>query len=328
MKWERREFLKVFPAVAAKIFLSRNSSWAMSGKFESDKKKSEIFPKRTLGKTKQRVSIIAMGGIVVMNAEPAHAARVVAEAVEKGINYFDVAPTYGDAELKLGPALKPYREKAFLACKTQRRDRKGAHEELNNSLKNLQTDHFDLYQLHAITDVEEDVKAALGKGGAIETFIEARKQGIIRYIGFSAHSPQAALAAMREFDFDTVMYPINFACHYNSGFETDVLAEAKKRGMGIIAIKAMAKQRAKQRWQGKEGRERYPKCWYEPIDDPELVRKALSWSLAQSITVAVPPGEESLYRMAVEFAPRCQPPTNNELLQLQQIATGCAAVFT
>jgi aryl-alcohol dehydrogenase-like predicted oxidoreductase len=324
MKWRRREFLKLFPAAAAKIFLLGNSSWGMGRKVGSEKEVADKFPKRTLGKTGRRVSIIAMGGIVVKDAEPSHAARVVAEAVEKGINYFDVAPTYGDAEVKLGPALKPYREKVFLACKTQRRDRKGAKEELDNSLKRLQTDHFDLYQLHAITDVEKDVKAALGKGGAIETFLEARRQGVIRHIGFSAHSPEAALTAMREFEFDTMMYPINFVCHYNSKFEEEVVAEAKKRNMGIIAIKAMAKQR----WQDKKERQRYPKCWYEPVDDVELARKALSWSLAQGITVAIPPGEESLYEMAVELAPLCRAPTGAELSELQQIASGSKGVFS
>ncbi len=264
-----------------------------------------------------------MGGIVVRDARPDHAAALVAEAIQKGINYFDVAPDYGDAELKLGPALKPYRHKVFLACKTTRRDRKGAEQELNKSLKRLQTDHFDLYQLHGITDVQKDIKPALSKGGAIEAFIEARKQGIIRYIGLSAHSPHAALAAMRQFDFDTIMYPVNFVCHYNGNFESDVLAEAKKRNMGIIAIKALARQC----WQKKDQQKRYPKCWYEPIDDPELARKALSWSFAQGINVVVPPGEQSLYKMAVEFAPHCQPLTGSDLSQLQQIAARFTPIF-
>jgi aryl-alcohol dehydrogenase-like predicted oxidoreductase len=324
MEWRRREFLKIVPAAAAGLYLSGKSCFAGEERAGGEKKCSDKFPNRILGKTGERVSIIAFGGIVVKNAEPEHAAKVVAEAVEKGINYFDVAPLYGDAEEKLGPALKPYREKVLLACKTLRRDRKGAEEELHNSLKLLQTDHFDVYQLHAIKDVEKDVKAALGKGGAIETFIEARKQGIIRHIGFSAHTPEAALTAMREFDFDTVMYPINFVCHYNSGFEVEVLAEAKKRNMGIIAIKAMTKQR----WQDEKEQNRYPKCWYEPIDEPELARKALSWTLSQGVTVAIPPGEEKLWRMAVELGPTCKAPNSNELSELEQIASRCEALFS
>jgi len=297
--------------------------FALGGKTNIDKKVGEKFPRRTLGKTGERISIITFGGIVVKNAEPEHAARVVAEAVEKGINYFDVAPRYGDAEIKLGPALKPYRDKVLLACKTRKRDRKAAEEELHRSLERLQTDRFDVYQLHAIRDVEKDVKAALSKGGAMEAILEAKKQGLVRYIGFSAHSREAALTAMRGFDFDTIMYPINFVCHYNSNFETEVLAEAKKRNMGIIGIKAMAKQR----WQGEKDK-RWPKCWYEPIGERKLARKALSWTLSQGVSTAVPPGEEELYRLAVELALDCKPPTSDELSALEDIASECKALFS
>ena len=211
-------------------------------------------PKHVLGKTGQKLSIIGFGGIVVMNAKPEHAKKVVAEAVEKGINYFDVAPTYGDAELKLGPALKPFRNNCFLACKTTKRDKAGAKKDLDNSLKNLKTDYLDLYQLHAISDVENDVKVALGKDGAIQTFIEARKAGIIRYLGFSAHSNEAALMAMKEFDFDTILYPINFCTHYKGKFDQKVLAEAKKHNMGILALKSMALQK----WHDQDKKRQFP----------------------------------------------------------------------
>ena len=288
------------------------------GKTMKDKDIKQTFPKRPLGKTGCELSIIGFGGIVVQNAAPEHAKAVVAEAFEKGINYFDVAPSYGNAEIKLGPALKPYRDRVFLACKTGKRDKAGAKEELDNSLKTLQTDHFDLYQMHALIDIEKDVKAALSKNGAIQTFLEARKAGIIRFIGFSAHSPQAALTAMREFDFDTILYPVNFCTHFHSKFEQEVLAEAKKRNMGILALKAMAKQK----WQNEQSpqREAYQKCWYEPIDDPELARLALSWTLSQGITAAVSPGEEKLFRMALELAPTCKKITAGEITQLESIA--------
>ena len=323
MRCERREFLKLFSAAAAKVFLSGESLLALGGKTNLDKRVGDKFPMRTLGKTGERVSIITFGGIVVRDAEPGQASRVVAEAVEKGINYFDVAPRYGDAEEKLGPALRPYREKVLLACKTWKRERKEAEEELHRSLKRLQTDRFDVYQLHGMTDVEKDVEAALGKDGAMEAILEARKQGLVRYIGFSAHSPAAALTAMREFDFDTIMYPVSFVCHFNSDFEVEVLAEAKKRKMGIIGIKALAKQR----WQGEKDK-RWPKCWYEPISERELARKALSWTLSQGVSTAVPPGEESLYRLAVEVAPSCQVPTSSDLSELKDIASKCKTLFS
>jgi len=284
----------------------------------------KMIPKRLLGKTGRKLSIIGFGGIVVMNAEPEHAKEVVAEAVEKGINYFDVAPTYGDAELKLGPALKPFRDKCFLACKTIRRDRAGAKEELDNSLKNLKTDHFDLYQLHAISDVENDVKAALAKDGAIQTFLDARKQGIIDLIGFSAHSPQAALAAMREFGFDTILYPVNFCCHFQGSFDQEVLVEAQKRNMGILALKAMAKQK----WQNDEDRKAYPKCWYEPISEPEIARLALHWTLSQGVTAAIPPGEEQLFRMALAIAATYKDLSADELSRLEKLPIDLQHIFS
>lgn len=120
--------------------------------------------KRPYGQTGRNLSILGFGGIIVMDVSPAEADHYVGEAIDRGINYFDVAPSYGNAEERLGPALKPYRNDVFLACKTGCRDAAGAQKELDNSLRLLQTDHVDLYQLHAITS-DEDVKQAFGPGG-------------------------------------------------------------------------------------------------------------------------------------------------------------------
>ncbi len=166
-------------------------------------------PKRPYGRTKERLSIIGFGGMVVKNVTPKEAGNFVAEAVNGGVNYFDVAPYYGNAQRRLGPALKPYRQKCFLACKTLERDAAGSAKELKESLKLLQTDHFDLYQLHALTDVDE-VEQAFGPGGAMETLLKARQDGTVRYLGFSAHSEEAAHAAMDRFPFDSILFPLSF----------------------------------------------------------------------------------------------------------------------
>ena len=324
MKASRRNFLKGAAAAMFGLLGCNKKALTMSKPTSQKLSKQHKMPKRRLGKTSEKLSIIGFGGIVVMNAEPDHAAKIVAESVEKGVNYFDVAPTYGDAELKLGPALKPFRKNVFLACKTTCRDRKGAKEELDASLKRLQTDHIDLYQLHAITDVEKDVKAALAKDGAIQTFLDAKKQGLIRYIGFSAHSPQAALTAMSLFDFDTILYPVNFCSHFKGSFDQQVLAEAKKRNMGILALKAVAKQK----WQDNQARKTYPKCWYEPISEPGLFKTALTWTLSQGVTAAVPPAEEQLFKMACDCAPQCKKITSNEISQLEKLAADLDPIFS
>src|SRR5438034_940644 len=131
---------------------------------------------RPYGETNEHLSIVAMGGIVVMGVEQAEADRRTRDAIDRGINYFDVAPSYGDAEERLGPALEPFRKDVFLACKTGKRTRDEAAAELRVSLKRLRTDHFDLYQLHAVSSIEE-AQACLGPGGALETFQEARNAG-------------------------------------------------------------------------------------------------------------------------------------------------------
>ncbi len=281
-------------------------------------------PRRAYGDTGERLSIIGFGGIVVAGVEQEHANRVVAEAVEKGVNYFDVAPTYGDAEIKLGPALEPYRKDVFLACKTTQRTREGAVAELKESLRRLRTDHFDLYQLHAITDVQKDVDAAFGPGGAMEIFLEAKKQGQVRYLGFSAHSEEAALAAMARYDFDSILFPFNFATFYEGDFGPRVMEAAKSRGVARLALKAMAKQK----WsEGHPARANYPKCWYEPLTDRNEAKLGLYFTLSQSVTAAIPPGDESLFRLSLDLAMGFRPLSQKEKETLRQMAQSTNPVF-
>ena len=166
--------------------------------------KPGLIEKRSLGKTGEKLSVIGFGGIVVADSTTAEASERVSMAIDYGVNYFDVAPTYGNAEIMLGPALEPYRKDVFLACKTTERKKEGSRKELEQSLSHLRTDHFDLYQLHAVTN-PEDVDTIFGPDGAMETFLAARKEGKVRFIGFTAHSVEAAMKLMDQFDFDTIL---------------------------------------------------------------------------------------------------------------------------
>lgn len=280
-------------------------------------------PRRVLGKTGARLSIIGLGGIVVVGHNEDEADRIVREAYDRGVNYFDVAPSYGngEAEEKLGHALAGLRDKVFLACKTARRDRAGAAEELSTSLKRLRTDHLDLYQLHALT-TQEDVDQALGRGGAIEVLNDARRAGTVRFLGFSAHSVEAALAAMDRFEFDTILFPFNYVCYAEGGFGPQVLQAARARRMGCLALKAMAYRP----WpQGVE--HRYPKCWYEPVSDPEQAARALRFTLSEPITAAVPPGDVRLFRLAVDIASRFRPMNRREREETLRSAHGVTPIF-
>jgi aryl-alcohol dehydrogenase-like predicted oxidoreductase len=281
-------------------------------------------PQRAYGDTGARLSIIGFGGIVVSGVEQEHANRVVAEAVEKGVNYFDVAPSYGDAEIKLGPALEPYRKNIFLACKTEHRTAEATAAELKESLRRLRTDYLDLYQLHAISDVRKDVDAVFAKGGAMEVFLEAKKQGQVRHLGFSAHSEEAALAALDRYDFASILFPINFATLYRGNFGPRVIETAKSKGVARLALKAMAKQK----WPKDDpARKQYSKCWYQPLTDRNEAKLALYFTLSQPITAAIPPGEESLFRTALDLAMGFRPVSQKEVEMLRQMAERLNPVF-
>lgn len=324
---KRREFIKKSTVAASSITISgilKGTSVADELQRSSSSANLARLPQRDYGMTGVKLSIIGFGGIVVKDAQQQHANHVVAEAYEKGVNYFDVAPTYGNAELKLGPALEPYRKKVFLACKTTQRKREGAAAELKESLKRLRTDYFDLYQLHAITDLEKDVDTVFAKDGAMEVFIEAKKQGQIRHLGFSAHSEEAALAAMERFDFDSILFPVNFATFYKGNFGQKVIAAAKSRGVARLALKSLARQR----WPKDDpSRKEYSKCWYQPLTEREEARLGLYFTLSQSVTAAIPPGEESLFRMAVDLAMAFKPISKDDLEKVKQMAKSLNPVF-
>lgn len=290
-------------------------------------KSPEPVPRRQYGRTKDELSIIGFGGIIVKDVTPEEATKYVAEAVDQGINYFDVAPTYGNAQERLGPALKPHRNKCFLACKTTERDAVGSAKELEESLKLLQTDHVDLYQLHAITTLE-DVERAFAKGGAMETFEKAKRDGKVRYLGFSAHSEEAAHAAVDQFDFDSVLFPFGFPTWIKAGFGPSVHKRAHDSGKGILALKAMAHQK----WpEGtKRGERRWNKAWYEPFDEIDMVALGLRFTLHLPVTAMIPPGHWELFQMAVGLAQSgaLTPLNDSERKVIGEIAQNSEPIFS
>jgi len=249
------------------------------------------------------LSAIGFGGMVLVGMEQSDADRIVADALGSGINYFDVAPFYGngEAELKLGAALEPSVGSVFLACKTLQREACGAREELERSLQRLKTDHFDLYQFHSVGKLEE-VETIFAPGGAAETLVQARREGKVRFIGFSSHSVTASLAMMDRFMFDSVLFPVNFVCYAQGRFGPQVMQKARKLGVARLGLKAMALGP----WNKSELRA-YPKCWYRPIDDRNLAREALRFALSEDVTSIIPPGDERLFRVAMELIPELTP---------------------
>jgi aryl-alcohol dehydrogenase-like predicted oxidoreductase len=312
---KRREFLKSAAITAA---------LATTDSLQASTSPSHPIPRRKLGKTGEELSIIGFGGIVVMNEDPGASANIVSEAVDRGVNYFDVAPSYGNAEDRLGPALAPYRNRCFLACKTDGRLKDDSRADLEDSLRRLKTDHFDLYQFHALTKMS-DLDKVLGPGGAIETAEAAKKEGKIRYIGFSVHSQETAVAAMNRYPFDTILFPLNFVLYTQAGFGPQILETARQKQIGILCLKSMAKTV----WPADQQKNHPsdPKCWYKPAAFPNEASLGLRWTLGHPITAAIPPGEERYLRLAMDVAQNYKPLNATEEQALLKGAPGVEPIF-
>jgi aryl-alcohol dehydrogenase-like predicted oxidoreductase len=324
---KRREFIQKSTLSAGLITLGQLNLFAdTQNPPVPTEHKPGFIPKRKYGKTDIMLSIIGFGGIVVMRHEQDEGNRIVAEAYERGVNYYDVAPSYGktEAETKLGPALEPYRKKVFLACKTGKRKYAEAKEEFEASLKRLKTDYFDLYQLHAIIDVEKDVDAAFAEDGVMKLLKEEQKAGRIRYMGFSAHSTEAAMAAMDRFDFDSILYPVNFASHLEGKFSQEVIKTAREKEMAILALKILARQRVPK---DDPIRQQYPKCWYQPITDIDEAKLAMAFTLSQPVTAAIPPGDIRPFKMALDLAMDMKPVTEQQMEKLKLWAAEMTPIF-
>jgi aryl-alcohol dehydrogenase-like predicted oxidoreductase len=318
---ERRVFLRQAATTAAALASARQLN--ASGLKAAGPAPAGRIGRRTLGKTGEQLSIIGFGGIVVMNEETGAASNIVAEAVDRGVNYFDVAPSYGNAQERLGQALAPYRNKCFLACKTDGLTREAARTDLEESLKLLKTDHFDLYQFHALTKMA-DLDKVLGPGGAVETMEAAKKEGKIRYIGFSVHSAETALAAMDRYNFDTILFPVNWVLFTQANFGPQILERAQEKKMGILALKAMAKTV----WPaGEKQKHPVPKCWYQPAAFPDEAALGLRWTLGHPVTAAIPPGDERYFRLAMDVAQNLKPLNAAEEQALLASAHGAEPIF-
>jgi aryl-alcohol dehydrogenase-like predicted oxidoreductase len=290
---KRREFLKQAAITAATV--------ASTSQIHAAKTPSSPIAKRTLGKTGEKLSMIGFGGIVVMNEDTGAAGNIVAEAVDRGINYFDVAPSYGDAQERLGPALAPYRKNCFLACKTEGRKADDSRKQLEESLRLLKTDHVDLYQFHGLTKMTE-LETVLGPGGAMET----------------------ALAAMDRYNFDTVLFPVNWVLFSQGNWGPQILKRAQEKNMGILALKGMAKTvwAADQKQNHPE-----PKCWYQPAAFPDEASMGLRWTLGHPITAAIPPGDERYFRLAMDVAQNYKPLEPHEEQALLAGGHGVEPIF-
>ncbi len=282
--------------------------------------------KRRFGRIGYWTSIVALGSLAVgwRSLSPGEIDSTVRLALDHGVNYFDVAPSYEDAEVHLSHWIREYRDSIFVAEKTMAREGKGAWEELQSSLKRTGAEYFDLYQLHAVNTME-DLNKALGPGGAVEAFEEAKKQGLIKHIGITGHADMTVLAeAIRRYPFESVLLPVNFIMYHKPTSKSDfrpVLNMALEKDMGVIAIKVIAKQR----WT-KEPHSYRP--WYEPFDDPEVIRMAFDFSLSQpGVSAYATASDHRLVPSIIEAAESYEPISAEEWMTLRQMAERIQPIF-
>ena len=238
--------------------------------------------KRRFGRTGHMSTIAIFGGAAFWEISQADADKVMEQVIESGINHIDIAPSYGQAEERVGPWMPRERERFFLGCKTMERTKQGAWDEMQRSLKRLQTESFDLYQCHAITTMDE-LDAVTMKGGALEAFVEARQRGLTKFIGITGHgadAPKIYLEALRRFDFDSILFPLNFVQMANPEFRKhaeELIATCKAKDVGTMVIKTITK--------GPWGeREHTATTWYEPFDVADEIQRAVNFALSYDVT--------------------------------------------
>jgi aryl-alcohol dehydrogenase-like predicted oxidoreductase len=238
--------------------------------------------KRRFGRSGHMSTIAIFGGAAFSEVSQEDADRVMEMVVEAEINHIDIAPSYGHAEERVGPWMKRERERFFLGCKTMERTKEGAWNELRQSLQRLQTESFDLYQFHAVTTVQE-LDTITMKGGALEAFEDARREGLFKYIGITGHgvnAPEIYLEALRRFDFDSVLFPLNFVQMANPDYHRhakELISVCRAKDVGTMVIKSITRAP----W---GERKHTATTWYEPFEDMDQIQQAVNFALSYEVT--------------------------------------------
>lgn len=271
---------------------------------------------RRLGRIGHTDSVLIFGAASLGGVTQEVADESISVALDAGINHFDTAPSYGEAELRLGPWMPKIRDQIFLSTKTGKRDKESAWEEINRSLERLQTDHVDLIQHHAVTNLEE-LELVLRPGGALEATIRAKEEGLARHIGITGHGHQAPathLQALKRFPFDTVLTPLNYILYQDEAYRLDLEAlttEIKRQDAGLMVIKAIAHRP----WP--EGTPRSFDTWYEPLDRQEFINAAIAFVLSfPEVTGLATAGDVHLLPMIIEAEKHVDVMTEGKIEQI------------
>src|ERR1700752_2971442 len=274
-----------------------------------------MIAKQLFGRTGHQSTRAVFGGASLARVTQDEADQTLEVLLRYGINHLDVAAGYGDAELRVAPWLRKHPERFFLASKTGLRTYDDAKRQIHDSLKRLEVERFDLIQLHSLADpIEWDI--ALSPKGALEACIEARDQGLVRFIGVTGHGTQIAathLRSLERFDFDSVLLPYSYImmqdAHYAAAFER-VLAVCSERSVAVVTIKSIAR---RPWW----GREHTRTTWYEPFEEQADIDAAVHWVLARPRVFLATVGDIRLLPKVLDAANRFTAPPDDETMREQ-----------
>src|SRR5690349_12093893 len=260
---------------------------------------------RRFGRTGHMSTVAIFGAAGLSEVSQEVADKAMEQIIEAGVNHIDVARSYGEAEVRIGPWMRRERGRFFLGSKTGERTREGAWKQLQETLQRLQTDSLDLYQCHAITSMEE-LDAVTMKGGALEAFVEAREKGLTKYLGITGHgvnAPQIYLEALRRFDFDSILFPLNFVQMGNPEYRKyaeELIAECKAKDVGTMVIKTITKAP----W---GERQHTATTWYEPFDKMDEIQKGVNFALSYEVTGLCTAGDTRILPMVLEACENFSP---------------------
>ena len=272
-----------------------------------------MIPTLPFGRTGHISTRVLFGAAALGRVTQAEADKTVEIIMEYGVNHIDTAASYGDAELRLGPSIAKYRNRFFLATKTGDRTYQAAKDSIQRSLERLRTDHLDLIQLHGVIE-DSEWETATGPGGALEAAIDARRQGIVRFIGITSHSLHAPIIhqkSLAQFDFDSVLLPWNYQLSQNPEYVANfqiVVKTARAKNTAVQIIKT-----AQRRHWGES--EHWAATWYEPYGDQKSIDTAIHWALSNPGVFINSVGDIHVLPMVLDAASRYEKAPSDKQMQ-------------
>ena len=263
-----------------------------------------MIEKALFGRTGHKSTRTIFGAAALWSVTQAEADQTLETLLQYGVNHIDTAASYGDAELRIGPWMKTHRQDFFLATKTEERSYQGAWDELQRSLERLQVDSVDLWQMHLLVDPAE-WEQAMGPGGALEAFVQAREQGLVRFLGVTGHGVTIAAMHQRSLDrfpFDSVLLPLNYPMMQNPRYAADfeaLLARCRRDNVAVQTIKSLTRRP----W---GDRPQIRTTWYEPFEEQVDIDRAVHWVLGKPDVFLNTTGDIHLLPRILDAAARFQ----------------------